>query len=201
LSGVATLAAVAIIALAAPAGASASVRWKPPKPQAPKCDIPASTPVFAAFGDTNAYFLAPGGSFEDGLTWTAQGRADVVGVNDPFALGAEAFGRSLWLHPGGAVVTPKLCVTADLPHLRFVAKTFGSGQLDVEVRVYGLRGEIVDSSIGGISPSDHRQWAATRFVDLKTQDLQHKVGYIDVVFRSQGDWLIDDVYIDPRARV
>jgi hypothetical protein len=201
LSGVATLATVAIIALAAPAGATASVRWKPPKDQAHKCDIPASTTVFAAFGDFNAYFLAPGGSFEDGLTWTALGRAEMAPVNDPFALGTEAFGRSLRLRPGAIVITPKLCVTADLPHLRFVAKAFGSGQLDVEVRVYGLRNEIVDSSSGGISPSDHRQWAPSRFVDLKTQDLQQKVGYIDVVFRSQGDWLIDDVYIDPRARV
>ena len=49
----AALAAVAVMAAAAPAAASAA-----------SCPVQATTQLFAPLGDTNSYFLAPGGDFE-----------------------------------------------------------------------------------------------------------------------------------------
>ena len=86
-------------------------------------------------------------------------------------------------------------------HLRFVAKATGSGQLDVEVRFYGPDGKVTDSSSGSVSPSDHARWAPSRTVLLKVDKLAAgETGYVDVPFKSQGDWLLDDVFVDPLRR-
>ena len=83
-----------------------------------------------------------------------------------------------------------------MPHLRFVAKSRGSGQLDVTVRTQ-YRGSS-DSSGGSIAPDSHRVWAPSRYVELKTDQIRAgESGTATVAFRSQGDWQIDDVYVDP----
>lgn len=159
------------------------------------------TQAFADFGDPAWYFLAPGGSFEGSLNWAHGGSVAQVSGNEPFMLAGEGHTRSLRLGEGGRVVTPRLCVTPQLPHLRFVAKAIDDGQLDVEVRVYGPDGQVTDSSSGGVSPDEHQRWAPSRFVDLNTDGLERgEVGVVDVRFRSQGAWLLDDVFIDPYKR-
>jgi hypothetical protein len=124
-----------------------------------------------------------------------------VAGNEPFFLSGLSDRRSLRLGAGGSVTTPKLCVSPELPHLRFVAKASGSGQLDVEVRVYGSNGKVVDSSSGSISPSKHVVWAPSRMVDLKSDNFAAgETGQVTVTFKSQGDWLVDDVFVDPYRR-
>jgi hypothetical protein len=177
---------IALVALAAgPAAANAE-----------GCDHGPTSQVFAAFGDSADYYLAPGGDFES-LTWAASGRTSLVADVNPFALGGGS--NSLRLDDGAWVRSPLLCVSRDTPHLRFVAK--GShGQLDVEVRVY-RNGRVTDSSSGGISTSRHRVWSPSSNVLLKTDSLREgETGQVTVSFRSQGDWLIDDVFIDPYRR-
>jgi hypothetical protein len=182
----------ALVAVAAPAAAGAAV-------DCDRVDGPTSK-AFAPFGDNGDYFLAPAGDFEGPLTWEARGTPTIVPGNEPFMLtGSGAF--ALHLGMGDAVTTPLLCVTRDLPHLRFVAKSSGSGQLDVEVRVHKSNGKVTDSSGGGVSPSDHRAWRPSPMIELKTDSLTaDETGYVTVTFRSQGSWLIDDVLIDPYRR-
>ena len=58
-----------------------------------------------------------------------------------------------------------------------------------------------DTSGGSIAPDDHRAWAPSRYVELKTESIPAGESRTATVqFRSQGDWLIDDVYIDPYRR-
>jgi hypothetical protein len=84
-----------------------------------------------------------------------------------------------------------------MPHLRFVAR--GKGQLDVEVRVE--RDGSTDSSSGSVSESDHRGWAPSRYVELKTGSIPAgESATVTVKFRSQGEWLVDNVFIDPYRR-
>jgi hypothetical protein len=125
----------------------------------------------------------------------------VVSGNEPFYLTGLNHRKALRLRSGGSVTTPQLCVSPELPHLRFVARASGSGQLDVTVRVHGSNGKVIDSSSGSISPSDHVAWAPSRLVNLKSD--KFAAGETDVVtvtFASQGDWLVDDVLIDPYRR-
>jgi hypothetical protein len=168
---------------------------------APGCQAPSTYQAFSSFGDQGWYYLAPGGDFEQS-GWVSAGTTALVNETDPFNLTASADSRSLRLHEDATVRTPKLCVTDEMPHLRFVAKAArGGGQLDVEVRLYGPDGRVTDSSSGSVSPSDHAGWSPSRRVELKTDSLDPGAsGYIDIVFRSQGDWLIDDVLIDPYRR-
>jgi hypothetical protein len=52
-----------------------------------------------------------------------------------------------------------------------------------------------------VSPSDHRTWQPSDPVLLKTDDLRDgETGLVSVTFRSQGSWLVDDVFIDPYRR-
>lgn len=140
-----TLTAVAVLGMAAvPAGATAA-----------PCVPGPTTQAFARFGDLAWYFPASGGTFEGGLTWARTGSAAVVGGNEPFLLAGLGHSKALRLPFGATVTTPKLCVTPEQPHLRFVAKVAGSGQLDVEVRFYGPDGKVTDSSSGDMSPSHH----------------------------------------------
>jgi hypothetical protein len=71
---------------------------------------------------------------------------------------------SMRLLPGARLTTRRVCVSADMPHLRFVARAGGGGQLDVEVRVYDGDGEVSDASSGSVSASDHVTWAPSRLV-------------------------------------
>ena len=162
------------------------------------CEFPTTTKAFAPFGDTSDYFLASGGDFET-LTWQASYGAGLVDENEPFGLAPGV--RSLRLDKDGSVTSPPLCVSRATPHLRFVADSSrGSGQLDVEVRVWE-NGKVTDSSTGSISPSDHRGWAPSRNVDLKTGDWGWgQTATVTVRFKSQGLWLIDNVFIDPYRR-
>jgi hypothetical protein len=158
----------------------------------------ATSQAFAQFGDYADYFLAPGGDFEGALTWSRSRTPTLVSTDDPFELaGGE---QAVHLGKDDAVTSPKLCISRDMPHLRFVAKSSGSGQLDLEVRVYDSKGRVTDSSSGGVSPSDHRGWQPSDPVLLKTDSLKHKTGYVSITFKSQGSWLIDDVLVDPYRR-
>ena len=168
----------------------------PSAASAAECEYGPTSRVFAQFGDGADYYLAPGGDFES-LAWTSWGRPSLVFGSNPYALAGGI--RSLRLDDGEAVRSPRLCVTRDTPHVRFLAKA-DDGQLDVEVRVY-RNGRVTDSSSGSLSPSDHRRWAPSRNIDLKVDDLRRgETGEVTVSFRSQGEWLIDDVYVDPYRR-
>jgi hypothetical protein len=121
--------------------------------------------------------------------------------NEPFYLTGLSHRKALRLGAGASVTTPELCVSPELPHLRFVAKASGSGQLDVTVRVHGSNGKVIDSSSGSVSPSDHILWRPSRLVDLKSDKFAAgETGVVTVRFASQGDWLVDDVLIDPYRR-
>jgi hypothetical protein len=180
-----------LVAVASPAAAGAAVNCE--------AENGPTTQAFAQFGDYADYFLARGGDFEGSITWARSNTPTLVTTDDPFDLAGGA--QALHLGSGDAVTSPKLCVTPEHPHLRFVAKSSGSGQLDVTVRVYNSSGKVTDSSSGSVSPSDHKVWAPSDPVLLKADGLRDgETGHVSITFRSQGSWLIDDVLIDPYRR-
>lgn len=175
---------VFVAALAAPAAAQA-------------CDYGPTSRVFAGFGDSADYYLAPGGDFES-LSWASwNGPRLVWGVN-PLALAGG--NRSLELEAYEGVRSPLLCVSRETPHLRFVARGWGD-TLDVEVRVWKY-GRVTDYSRESISSSDHRWWRPSRNIDLKSSEIpEGQTGLVTVDFETDGgEWLIDDVFIDPYRR-
>ncbi len=186
------LAIAASLFAGAPASASGS-----------DCDPPETTQAFKSFGDSRWYYLAPGGDFEaDSRAWSTYGLLGIVSTSHLFDLLLDADNSSVRMLKDSRITSPKLCVTAEQPHMRFMAKAArGSGQLDVKVRLYNSAGNVTDSSSGSISPSDHSSWKPSRDVGMKTDHLDPgETAYVDVRFQSQGDWMIDDVLIDPYRR-
>src|SRR5918992_870782 len=131
---------------------------------AAECPLQVTTQAFAQFGDTNEYFLLPGGAFEE-LSWTKFGNVALSTEDDPFALAAGSY--SVHLSGNETVRSQAFCVDRTTPHLRFMAR--GRDQLDVEVRV-SYRGS-TDSSSGSVPGSAHRDWAPSSFISLKTDHL------------------------------
>ncbi len=134
-------------------------------------------------------------------TWSKSGNVTLAASSDPFALTGTMGESSLRLQSGGWVRTPLLCVDLLTPHLRFVATATGDGELDVEARLIGCPRRWISRSSTSISPSDHRGWQPSEKIDLNTSCLgPGRTGIVDVRFRGEGDWLIDDVMIDPYKR-
>jgi hypothetical protein len=181
----------ALAALALPGGAAAAAPVG--------CDLPATTQVFSSFGDTSHYYLSSGGAFEK-LTWATTGAAALVAENEPFKLNAATDTRSLGLGAGATARSPKFCVSADLPHLRFVARARGSEPLEARIDTF-VSGTLVSSTVTSIPAAAHTTWTPSQFVSLNTSGMAPgEKATAQVTFTSHGDWLVDDVYIDPYAK-
>ena len=183
---VSTAGVAAIAALALPAAASAA-----------ECPVVPTTKAFAAYGDLNEYFAAPGGTFDSLNSWTRLRTPDLVpGFN---LLSPGPGSRAVLLRRDEGVTSVSFCVDRTMPHLRFAANNDGGGQLDVTVSTQ--YGGSSDSSSGGVSPDAHRNWAPSEYIPLKTGSIPAgEQGVATVSFRSQGDWRVDDVAIDPYRR-
>jgi hypothetical protein len=91
---------------------------------------------FAQFGDTEDYYLVPGGSFETGTTpWTLSGGAQVVQGNESYYVNSPTDSQSLDLPPGSSATTPPVCIGAVNPDLRLFAKNDGAAAAGVEVSI------------------------------------------------------------------
>src|SRR5690242_16514253 len=121
-----------------------------------------STP-FAQWGDTNSYYLAPGGTFEgtaDQVGWTLSG-ATLTAGNEPFFVNGSGDSQSLTIAGGGSATSPFFCVDNTMSSLRFFAQQASAGA--------GLRVQALVQTSNGVStvPLAHfldgsmPAWAAT----------------------------------------
>jgi hypothetical protein len=180
--------AIAALALvAAPAASAATIS---------PCESRATAPVFSQFGDDREYYLAPGGSFEGSISWVNNGPVSLVEANEPWYLAGPDHASAARLQPGARLISPVLCVTRNEPYLRFMAESNGPGSLHVTVLLYSASNKVLHSS--SLSSSDYASWTPSDLIDLQTSKLPvGEQAYVAVVFRSQGDWTIDDVFVDP----
>ena len=154
-------------------------------------DVP-SSPVFASFGDSNGYFLAPGGDFEANLAWTGRD-IDRGQVDKPWSLAGT---KALRLDRGETATSPAFCVSELHPHLRFMTSGDSGGLLKVEAIENGVVTALIVLNGG-------QGWRVTDFVPLATA-----LGYLgaeghDVQLRMtalSGTWSADGVYVDPYRR-
>ena len=192
----AALAACATLALpsAALAGKSTTTTTSPSSPSS--CSYPATSQSFLRWGDTSYYYLASGGAMET-MSWSGSGGSIVAG-NEPWYLASTLHKNSLRLPRGASVTSPKFCVSAALPHLRFVAKA-ASGEITVRVDLYNAAtGKVSSSHSETLFASSHLPWAPTRFVSLDTGGMAAgETANATVTITSYGDWLVDDVFVDP----
>jgi hypothetical protein len=164
--------------------------------------------VFSQFGDDNWYTAVPGGDFEPGgVAWAKSGGATPVAGNEKYNVGGASDSTSLSLPGGSSATSPAVCASIYKPTLRFFARNTGStsSRLNVDVYYPGLLGAVRTARVGTISsgsdwnPTGEQQLTVTNL--LATLSLSRTV----IAFRfspadSNGQWTIDDVYVDPRCR-
>jgi hypothetical protein len=188
------LAVVASPALAAKTAASRTT-------SAAGCVAPALSSALASFGDWRSYFLAPGGDFESGAHgWTLTGGATTSTGSSPLRLGAAT--KSLRLPAGATATSPAFCVDLNYPTFRFFAAQ-GKAPLSVDV-IYPALGTNKPKATtvkGGATG-----WTLAKDVDLRPTIVTKNAGWRLVQLRYvadkalKGDWLVDDVLIDPKMR-
>ena len=164
---------------------------------------PASTP-FQQWGDTNSYFLVPGGSLEgtlDDIGWNLS-NASLSQGNEPFSVGGPGDGQSLTINGGGSATTPFFCVDNSMAAMRFFAQqTAPSSDLQVEAVVRTRHGEVV-KPIGHLTDGSTPWWAPTDPIDPGAGQLPAWRTIMvalrfEVPSADSSSWQIDDVYVDP----
>jgi hypothetical protein len=207
-SALAAVVAGAALLAAFPGAANAGILVA----SAPSCDNGATSQPFAQWGDGNNYFLAPGGNFESGANgWTLNG-ARVVGDQEPWRVNQDNGSHGLQIPAGRSVVSPTVCVGIENPSMRFFAHRSGGGllgatsQLVVTARVETSLGLVVEVPVGTINLlSNGTTWDRTPAQIVLASLLPLLPGeHTPVQFRftavGTADWVIDDVFVDPRCR-
>ena len=178
--------ALATVALGAvPAAASAA------------CPVEPISQPFLRLGDQNEYFLAPGGGFEGALQWTAAGNATVV---ESGGNGIDSGTQAAGLGQTSSLTSPPICVDAERPHLRFVARARStSGTLRMDA--FDEAGNKI--LLAKLEAGNYGTWTATPYVRLATTlgigEAQSKLVRLRLTALN-GDWLADAVYVDPYKR-
>jgi hypothetical protein len=179
---------------------------------APSCDNGATSQPFTAWGDSNSYFLVPGGSFEGSTAgWTLNG-ARVVGDQEPWRVKRDSGTHALTIPASRSVVSPTVCVGIENPSMRFFAHRSGGGllgatsQLVVTARVETSLGLVVELPVGTINAlTNGTTWNRTPAQIVIASLLPLLPGqHTPIQFRfaavGTADWVIDDVFVDPRGR-
>lgn len=178
-------AALAVLSLAAsPAAASASCP-----------DVPSSQALLA-FGDSNDYFLAPGGSFEGYNSWERSGFVHREDALKPFSLAGP---NALEIAPGAAATSPELCMSEIHSHLRYFARSASAaGSMRVDAIEDGIA-----TPLGVVDGTRHGSWALSAPVPLAPAlDIAPDASRtVRLRFTAvEGEWKIDGVYVDPYRR-
>jgi len=167
------------------------------------CNEEALQQVFAPWGDTDWYFLAPDGSLEGGgIGWRFHGGAAVVSETDPYGLGGDGDMRSLALPRGASAVSAPFCIRRDARTVRWVQRGEPRGTLLVEVEhldeTAATPGRTLDVVRG------HGDWRPSPEVKiplLGTGAREDGFAIVALKFTAlTGDWSVDDLFVDPKMK-
>jgi hypothetical protein len=167
------------------------------------CEPRSITNPFVPWGDNADYVLAPDGAVENGAgEWTLRNGASVVDGNSPFYSNGPSDSHSLSIPQGGTASTATMCIGKEHPTIRFFAKNQSSSisNLYVQVEVETIFGREVSLPVG--IERGNQNWEPSTSMRLVVNYLNiAPSAYTPVEFKftaRNGDWLVDDVYVDPR---
>ena len=171
--------------------------------------------VFAAYGDNDPYTLVPGGNFDFGTPdwWLASAELDSPDALKPSQaphLKAVKSPKSLEIEEGGSAYSASVCVDVLRPTFRFFAfkKGGSSGALNVRLRYVTSSGATGTKDVTTFAGKSFGSWKLGPVLPLATAlPLQlGETAQVRLVFdfpdspSARGQWLIDEVYIDPYRR-
>jgi len=155
------------------------------------CGYGTPAPVFAPWGDTAMYALAPQGDLSASDGWTLNKQATVVPSADPFS-GA---GRSLEFAKGAQAATPAMCVNLDNPTIRFFVRDLGGNgksQLKVEVLYEDFSGHVKHLPIAKLRAGSEWQPSVILPMYMNVLALASPSGLTAVAFQFKAEGLQKD---------
>jgi hypothetical protein len=168
---------------------------------APSCDAQVLDEPFLPWADPASYTLVPNGTVETTRKWSLDGAAPANG-NEKFYVNASDDVKSLSLPSGTSATTPAICVGIEHPTLRFFARNRGSrfSALLVKVRWEDASGRVWSTPIGAVTGDDG--WAPTPPLPVVVNLLPLLPGErtavaFEFTVLGDGDWRVDDLYVDP----
>jgi hypothetical protein len=163
------------------------------------CALRTMSRAFAAWGDNNAYFVAPGGTFESANHgWTGRSTLRTPG-NETWRVNGAGHSWSMQIGLGGQIVSPQFCVASAEDSIRFfVRRPFVLGarlKVHIDVRS-GVNVATNDYEVDGFGLG----WTVSNRIMLP--DIRDASGRQDVTlsFTPIGlpaIWAVDDVMVDP----
>jgi hypothetical protein len=166
-----------------------------------KCSYPAATQVFSQWGDQGYYELAPEGGLEGGGTgWTLSGGAKLAQANESHFLNGAEDHTALDLPFGASATSPPVCVDETTPDFRVMTENIGTkgSKLHVTVTYELANGPKTQQTD---APLADKGWEPTPPLQLQTDGEAERVARITFSNKeSKGEYLVDDLYVDPFAR-
>jgi len=167
------------------------------------CPTSGSQVFWPIDGDTNSYYLASNGGFENGsYGWSLSGGASVVYGNEPFLASGT---HSLSLPSGSSATSPVICLGPNDVYVRMFGSDATGTDSGLRVRViwYGLLNTVLGlSDVTTYAPGG--PWAAQGQLDssgggnILLPLLGSTSARIQITPIGSGSkWRIDDLYIDP----
>jgi hypothetical protein len=164
--------------------------------------------LFAPWNDRKHYVITQNGSLEQGdAGWTLGDGAAVVDGNEPFFVNDPADHQSLSLPAGSSATSPATCVAAHQPVFRFFARTSGGDDARLKVEVLYLDGKGKKRSRRAGKLRGGEEWRPTKKLAValgRAKKGRGRITTANIAFRftpvGEGDWQIDDLSLDPRAR-
>ena len=166
------------------------------------CDAQEVERPFLPWADPAAYVLVRNGTLEHSAAWNLTRGATRVGGNEVFHVHDPADRSSLALPQGSSARTAPMCVGVEHPTLRLFVRNSGAADslLLVEVLFKDALGASHAVPIGAVAGAP--SWQPTLPLAIGANLFAALAGeHVDVAFRftpqGDGDWSIDDVYVDP----
>ena len=134
-----------------------------------------------------------------GEPWQLEDGAHAVEGNSPFAVGAASDHRSLALPAGASATTAPMCIGEEHRTMRFFGTSTKSGALLVEAIYTKRNGKPKSVTLGTMRGGG--DWAASDVLPMRVNERAGADNALSVSLRftprGNGDWQIDDVYVDP----
>jgi hypothetical protein len=155
------------------------------------CGYGTPSQVFAPWGDSAMYTLAPQGDLSTTDGWTLNKQATVAPSADPFS-GAR---QSLQLAKGAEAATPAMCVNLDNPTIRFFVRDLGGNgksQLKVDVLYEDFSGHVKHLTIAKLRAGSEWQPSVILPMYMNMLALASPSGLTAVAFRFKAEGLQKD---------
>ena len=167
------------------------------------CPVPSVSTPFSQWGDTNSYFLVPGGSMEgtpEQVGWSLTD-ATLSPGNEPFNVNGSADSQSLTINGGGSATSPYFCVDKTMSGLRFFAQQATAGSdLHIDALVQ-TGGGVATVPVGDLSDGSMSSWAPTDMITGASASLpDNRTVMVALRFEvpsTTGSWQVDDIFVDP----